>query len=66
MSEFQRCLAFARADALEMRRLLKRTDEIPSNELAVHLAALRVQHAMIGRDLDRLQKAAALEKAVPA
>ncbi|MER9901634.1 hypothetical protein [Mesorhizobium sp. M0130] len=62
MSEFQRCLAFASADALELRRLLKRTDEIPSAELAAHLAALRVQHAMIGRDLDRLQKA----KAVPA
>lgn len=66
MSEFERHLAFARADALELRRLLKRTDEVPSNELSAHLAALRVQHAMIGRDLDRVQKAAAAEKAVPA
>ncbi|RWQ56540.1 MAG: hypothetical protein EOS82_03330 [Mesorhizobium sp.] len=66
MSEFERHLAFARADALELRRLLKRTDEIPASEMAAHLAALRVQHAMIGRDLDRLQKAASAEKAVPA
>ncbi|RWO29603.1 MAG: hypothetical protein EOS10_22430 [Mesorhizobium sp.] len=66
MSEFERHLAFARADALELRRLLRRTDEIPQNEMAAHLAALRVQHAMIGRDLDRVQKAAAAERAVPA
>jgi len=57
MSEFKRWLGFASIDALELRRLLKRTDEIPSEQLAAHLAALRTQHAMIGRDLDRLQKA---------
>ncbi|TJW50893.1 MAG: hypothetical protein E5X65_25675 [Mesorhizobium sp.] len=65
MSEFERWLAFARVDALELRRLLKRTDQIPSHQLATHLAALRIQHAMIARDLDRLQKAAS-EKGVPA
>ncbi|RVD15419.1 MAG: hypothetical protein EOS73_32100 [Mesorhizobium sp.] len=57
MSEFARHLAFARADALELRSLLKRTEEIAPDQIASHLAALRVQHAMIGRDLDRLQKA---------
>jgi len=57
MSEFRKYLAFASADALELRRLLKRTGEIPPGEMAAHLSALRVQLAMIGRDLDRLQKA---------
>ncbi|MCF6126042.1 hypothetical protein EN904_12225 [Mesorhizobium sp. M7A.F.Ca.CA.001.07.2.1] len=57
MTEFTKHLAFARADALELRSLLKRTEDIPPDQMAAHLAALRVQHAMIGRDLDRLQKA---------
>jgi hypothetical protein len=57
MSEFARHLAFARADALELRSMLKRTECIPPDQMATHLAALRVQHAMIGRDLDKLQKA---------
>lgn len=64
MSEYQRYLAFARVDALELRRLLKRTDEVPSDQMAAHIAALRVQHAMVGRDLDRLTNATG--KSVPA
>lgn len=64
MNEFQKYLAFARADALELRRLLKRTDDVPSDQMAAHVAALRVQHAMVGRDLDKLTKATG--KAVPA
>ncbi|WP_421912756.1 hypothetical protein [Mesorhizobium sp.] len=57
MSDLKKFVAFASADTLEMRRLLKRIDEVPANDLAAHISALRVQHAMIGRDPDRLQKA---------
>lgn len=57
MTEFKKWLAYASADTLELRRMLKRAEQVPSDQLANHLAQLRVQHAMIGRDLDRLQKA---------